>query len=626
MRRIIDKIPGAPPAAACYDRTVSRRRTVQGSIFISVSLLLVGVLLAFSLAVYDYASNIARERFSETLSSLSKSVLANLESQVGEMNRLGLTLVYSQVFQDLYMRHLALPRIPATEEELIGKLKNTEALIEICDTILGPNQAAPQLNVFDLRGEMIGSGFYSRIIERDVRREPWYPEVEAAGGESVLLPPHNDPLLEDSSVIVKGKRYISLLRSFQDSMRSTQGVIEVKQYCDTLFGELDSLCGPSASIFVVDSDGRLLYPYDGHRAAGGELLALSRKIAPGTIFTGSLPGRREPQVIAAAASKGLGWVVLMGEPAAGLSTSMMQYAVRIAAITLGAILCSLVASYFIARRLTVPIKALHAEIEGVDIGNLDEVSSGGRTKAPGEIESLRRAFHEMRLKLNDSIQEAVSLRAHEKEAQLVALQSQMNPHFIHNMLQTISIMAEEGETAPIQGLIANLAKVLRYASSTEDRSATLGMETEYASCYLAAMRARFGESLEFVVDVPEGMREIRVPRLIVQPFIENCFKYVTANRPPWRIELRGRAADGRWEIEILDNGPGFPPEALADIGERMVSRERGGAGMPPLSISGMGILNSYERFKLAFGSSSLFEIGNRAEGGARVCMGASNHG
>jgi two-component system sensor histidine kinase YesM len=601
-------------------------RTIRGSIFLSVSLLLVGVLLVFSLIVYDYASSVARERFAGTLTSLSESVIANLDAQVGEMNRLSLSLVYSQVFQDLYMSHLALPRAPVSMEQRIAKLENTEALIEICDTILGPNQSAPQVNVFDMRGEMIGAGYYSRLIERDAKREPWYAEVEIAHGKRVILPPHSDPLLEDTSVIVKGKRYVSLLRTFQDSMRSTQGIIEVKQYCDSLFSELDSLSGSTVSIFVVDGTGALLYPYDGTVADGKELLRLYREAATRPIATGILPARRDTQIFATAVSKDTGWIVIIGEPSAGLSSSIMQYTARIALLTLCAILCSLVVSYFIARRVTVPIKALHMEIEGVDLENLDKVAPGKRARDPSEIDSLRLAFHRMRLKLNESIQEAVSLKAHEKEAQLVALQAQLNPHFFHNMLQTIAIMAEERDMNSIQGLIVNLAKVLRYVSSTTDTITTLGMEVDYAESYLAAMRARFGNSLEYVIDIPAEMWEINVPRLIFQPFIENCFKYGTSNRPPWCIKLHGRLSNGRWEIEILDNGPGFSTEILKSIHERIAERERQSRGLLPLSISGMGVLNSYERLKLTFGDEAVFEIGNRPEGGARISIGGRAYG
>jgi two-component system sensor histidine kinase YesM len=609
---------------------VARYRTVRGNIFLWVSVLLVSVLLAFSLVVYDYASTVEGERFSEALTSLSISVMANLDAQVAEMNRLSLTLIYSQVFRNLYARHLALPRSPATVKQSIAKLENTEALIEIGDTVLGPNQSAPQVNVFDLRGEMIGAGFFSGLIERDARLDSWYQEVLEKNGDRLILPPHIDPLQEDTSVVVKDKLYISLVRSFQDPLQSTQGIVEVMQYCDALFAELDSMSGSSASIFVLDQGGRLLYPYDGARVRVADFPSLSAKPGRGSVATGFLPGSRERQIYATAVSKDSGWTLIFGEPSTGLSSSILQYATRIALVTLTAILCSLAASYFIARRVTVPIKALHGEIESLGLHNLDDVAEGMPRSDLSELDELRLAFRDMRLKLNESVQEAVSLRAHEKEAQLVALQSQLNPHFLHNMLQTIAVMADEGSLTPIQSLIINLSKVLRYVSSTAESTATLGTEVEYAECYLAAMRARFGASLEYLIDVPDAMRQIVVPRLIVQPFIENCFKYATVARPPWRIELRGAASEGGWTVEIRDNGPGLSEATLERIEERIeeriAARKRKGEGLAPMSISGMGMLNSYERLRLAFGERAFFSIGNLPGGGARVVIGAETNG
>ena len=136
------------------------------------------------------------------------------------------------------------------------------------------------------------------------------------------------------------------------------------------------------------------------------------------------------------------------------------------------------------------------------------------------------------------------------------------------------------------------------------------------------MRARFGESLEYVIDIPTCLNDTLVPRLILQPFIENCFKYVTSTRPPWRIDSAATRGDGRWTIEVLDNGPGFASDTLARISERLDARRRSGAGLAPMSISGMGIINCYERLRLAFGDGTVFEIANRPEGGARVAMGA----
>ncbi len=608
----------------CYHRCVPHRRTVRGSIFLSVSLLLVCVLLVFSLIVYDFSSSVARERFSDTLTTLSQSLLRNLDAQVSEMDRLSLTLIYSQVFQGLYARHLTLPREPSSDAQRISKMENTEALIEIADTILGPNQSAPQVNIFDLHGEMIGAGYFSRLIERNVTREPWYPEVLKAGGERVIRPPHRDPLLEGTSMIVKDKRYVSVLRTFRDTLLSTQGVVEVEQYCDSLFGDLDLLRSSSVSLFVFDEHGNQLYPFDEAFADVPGILRIADQASRGPIVTGTLPGKRDQQIFAAAVSQDTGWTLLIGEPSAGLTASVLQYATRIALLTLAAIALSLAASYFISRRVTVPIKALHTEIEALDLGNLDKAPSKAHKPDLGEIDELTLAFHDMRLKLNESLQEAVSLRAHEKEAQLVALQSQLNPHFIHNMLQTIAIMAEENSPEEIHHLIQNLTRILRYVSSTEGTTATLGTEMEYAESYLAAMRARFGDSLEYVIDIPDDMRGIVVPRLIFQPFVENCFKYMTSARPPWRIELRGSFLDGQWTIAIMDNGPGFTEETLSRIREKLAARLRSGNGLSPMSISGMGILNSFERLRLAYGDRAVFLISNRTEGGAQIVRGAAD--
>lgn len=604
---------------------MARYRTVRGNIFLWVSLLLVSVLFGFSLVVYDYTSVVAKERFSDALTSLSRSVMANLDAQVSEMNRLSLTLIYSQVFRTLYAQHLALPRSPASVRQRIAKLENTEALIEIGDTILGPNQSAPQVNIFDFQGEMIGAGYYSRLIDRDVRAEPWYADVLEKKGDRLILAPHRDLLQVESSVVVKGKLYMSLVRSFQDPLLSIRGIVEVKQYCDSLFSELNQLKGAPATLFVVDGTGRLLYPYEGTTPGNPDPRVLAAAMNQGPIGTGTLPGRRDPQIFATATSRMTGWTLILGEPSAGLSANIFQYAMRIALLTLVAILCSLAASYFIARRVTVPIKALHGEIESLELHNLHETAHGIPGSDLSEIDALTLAFREMRLKLKDSVQEAVALRAHERDAQMVALQAQLNPHFLHNILQTIAIMADEGNIAAVQGLITNLSRVLRYVSSTEGTRATLGSELECVESYLAAMRARFGDSLEYTIDVPPAMLSIIVPRLIIQPFIENCFKYATVSRPPWRIELRGEQSDRGWTIELLDNGPGFPTDQLERLGAKLAAGDQKN-GLAAMSISGMGIFNSSERMRLAFGDRAVFELSNRPDRGARAVLGVRDHG
>ncbi len=597
-----------------------RQRTVQGSIFLWVSVLVVSVLLVFSFVIYQYASGISQQRFVESLDTLSGSVTTNLNSEVAEMDRLSMTVVYSNLFQNLYAQHLEMPQVPISIGERIKKLENTEAIIEIGETILGPGPTAPQMNIFDLRGEMIGAGFYSQLIDRDPSTEAWYHKVVSSGGKKILTPPHTDSLLEQTSIVVKDKRYVSLLRTFQDPLLSTQGIIEVEQYCDTLFSELNSLEGRQRAFFLFDGSWQQLYPYDGTKLNAEKFRQLAGQRNSRQVITGVLPKTGEPAVFAVTTSTDTGWTLFIGEPEGGLIASAWQYSARIALLALAAITLSLAASLFIARGVTVPIKGLHREIERLEFTNLFEVGPQADTPAPGEIEELIAAFRKMRLKLNESLEEAVMLRAQERQAQLVALQAQLNPHFIYNMLQTINVMAETGGVHAIPPLVLNLARMLRYVSSTENTTVTLGTEVAYAQSYLESMAARFGEGLTYDIAVPDELREIVVPKLMLQPFIENCFKYVTAGKPPWEIAICGDGCRDDWSIQILDNGPGFAAQTL----DRLHARLDASSPLDDqtgLSISGMGILISFRRLRLAFGESTIFTVGNRPEGGAVIRFG-----
>lgn len=128
-----------------------------------------------------------------------------------------------------------------------------------------------------------------------------------------------------------------------------------------------------------------------------------------------------------------------------------------------------------------------------------------------ELEEREAAFHGMRAKLRQFMDEALEARAHEMKSTLLALQSQMDPHFVYNMLTTIGIMAEE---------------------------------VECARRYMACMKVRSRESLSYAIDVPRGIMGVRVPKLIVQPIIDNTITYGLSGRPPWNVQISGAGGPG----------------------------------------------------------------------------------
>jgi hypothetical protein len=140
---------------------------------------------------------------------------------------------------------------------------------------------------------------------------------------------------------------------------------------------------------------------------------------------------------------------------------------------------------------------------------------------------------------------------------MLALQAQMDPHFVYNMLATIGIMAEEGMVREIAESVEHLTHLLRYISSGKSSVVTLGEELEYARRYLACLKVRFRDGLLFDIQVPPQLLEVRVPKLIVQPIIENAMKYAVSQAPPWHLSIRGQAG-GRWTLRIHDDSPVSP--------------------------------------------------------------------
>jgi two-component system, sensor histidine kinase YesM len=239
-----------------------------------------------------------------------------------------------------------------------------------------------------------------------------------------------------------------------------------------------------------------------------------------------------------------------------------------------------------------------------------------------ELEELQLAFQKMQAKLKQTMDEVLEARTHEIQATMLALQSQMDPHFVYNMLTTIGIMAEEGMVEEIAGSVEHLTHLLRYISSGKSAVVTIDDELEYARRYLACMKIRFRDKLSFDIRVPDELRRIGVPKLIIQPIIENTMKYGTSGAPPWTVTIEGESQNGHWRVRVRDNGPGFEASRLTALREEIQRRMSLGPD-PSLQISGMGLLNIASRLRLFYGDEAVYRLGNNENGGASVVIGGT---
>ena len=246
-----------------------------------------------------------------------------------------------------------------------------------------------------------------------------------------------------------------------------------------------------------------------------------------------------------------GWILVKRVSYANLYES--AFSVAKINIMFGVIGLSLVilAILFVSFKITSPIRILLHNIQQVEKGDMKIES---QSFGSDEIGLLGSRFQQMIERINLLINREYKLQLENKTNQLKVLQSQINPHFLYNALQSIGTIALKNKVPQIYTLITHLSKIMRYGMDMEEDLVPLSKEINYTRAYLLLQKERFGEHLEYTVEVDECVKEAEVPKMIIQPIIENYFKHGFDIREGiGRLQLRcfqrrGYPGDSRWRI------------------------------------------------------------------------------
>ncbi|MNM71649.1 Sensor histidine kinase YehU [compost metagenome] len=278
------------------------------------------------------------------------------------------------------------------------------------------------------------------------------------------------------------------------------------------------------------------------------------------------------------------------------------------------LLLSFVYIYFSSRNLLLPIRKLRSQIWRISYSNMN-IKMDTRSQN-NELILLNEAFQDLMERLQESIEREKIALHEEVKARNSALQAQIAPHFIHNVLYLISIAAQEGKTEVVSDMCKHLSDSLRYIVSSPYAHVTLADELEHTRHYLSLVQQKYEEDLVWEIHADESVLNVQLPRLVLQPFVENCIEHAfSRSDPPWRIDITVKQFNGLWAVEIKDNGDGFPPGKIAEIMDnlRAADADREGEAQGT-SIGNMGIVNSVGRLKLMYQNRLFFNVFNHADG------------
>lgn len=271
----------------------------------------------------------------------------------------------------------------------------------------------------------------------------------------------------------------------------------------------------------------------------------------------------------------------------------------------------------IIRKTTEPIVQMCEMLDGLRVDeNLQEIPLVAQAEAD-ELQRLNRAFDELVKNLKLSMEKEMLSRVNEIQSQMFALQAQMNPHFIHNILTIVSAMAGSEEREKIPVICGMLSAMIRYNTSYETNYGELEAEIRHAENYLELMKVRYEDKFCYALNYVGEMQGCRLPRFVLQPLIENCFAHgFRCKKFPWKIDIQVYVSENYWEISIRDNGNGMEREKLLSLREELLAmRERDmGELMQEMKIGGLSVRNVYERLYIAYGEKMVFEIASDEEG------------
>lgn len=211
-----------------------------------------------------------------------------------------------------------------------------------------------------------------------------------------------------------------------------------------------------------------------------------------------------------------------------------------------------------------------------------------------EIRELERVINKLMRKLNGSLKNEIALRESTVRAQLNALQTQINPHFIYNSLNIISAKGMEQDGEGVSIVCSELSRMLRYATDTRSQVATLDNEIQNVRSYLTVVKARYEDALAYDVDIPEDMHHLLLPKLTLQPLVENAI--VHGDNPEGnvqRVSVTGHIQDNILHLLIRDNGAGFDQPNLDRL-QKAIARIESGEDNSSTAFDGghIGLLNT----------------------------------
>lgn len=589
---------------------------LQTKLFLAYMLTSEIILIIFAVFFYQYVTPILTNNEISALKTINSTFKDNVDSVLKGLDITSTNINYSSLMSD------------KLDSSFNLKLNQSE-LRDVADlfvTINGTDIKSDQINLYDFEGNVVRVGMVTNAISVDPNELTWIDEAIQLDGIKLIGTPFYTASYSAASNYPDW--FISLYRTYTNPYGRKIGAVETIKRCKSIFKSVISYEKKNSNeirSYIYNSDGILVYPY-----------ALSENEKKDlAYYYKHIDSLNEQQFINNKTTKASelmlyevspysGWTYIAIRPKSEILEPVYKLRTLLLFVVALILFLSISVSYYLSQNMVKPVKQLKEIMQQLEISTLGVSPSKKIAASYDELDEVYEAFHFMSDKLKISMNELIDTRQQELKSRTMALQSQTNPHFYYNTLSSIIVLSENGQQEEVITLCRNLTQIMRYITDSSSTIVTLKEEMNYVQKYLHCMKVRYQSSLTITIDIDPSLLDISVPKLIIQPIVENAIKYGTDCIPPWSITIRGTRSGNQWQIDVIDSGNGFSEDALAKINKRITYMDAN-PGMPEMKIDGLGILNVHMRWKLFAKDSYFFEMKNTENGHGMVSIGMKNN-
>lgn len=367
--------------------------------------------------------------------------------------------------------------------------------------------------------------------------------------------------------------------------------------------------GYGSSAFFIDKEDEITFSKTEEEAVFEGLTGVLRKNEDGYLQmqTVNLDGKK--YLCFVSASKWLGTFVQYTEQGRVMREIVKyQYLLYIAWICIG--LAAIFIVIYVKQQIHRPIRKLLQAFENVKAGNLEEhIHYDGED----EFQYLYNGFNDMEERINDLVEGLAEQKTLTQNAQMKQLQAQINPHFLYNSFFVLRRRIKRGDYENASRFSQLLGEYFKYITRNESDYTTLDNEIQHARCYAQIQAARFSNRIEVrFEELPEQYRSVAVPKLIVQPLLENVFGHGLENKMRNGIlQVSFQEKDDIFLIIVEDNGEEADESTVIEMNRRL---------QEDLPGEVTGIVNIHRRLQICFKGNAGLKAELSSMGGVKICI------